>query len=402
MSYEPLDLYLGNLTLGFREVKEMFGEGLQEGCRRVAERLLNWGIAMEFKEYLGAYRFERVESRQGWRNGYRPRRLLTSVGELQLVIPRDREGKFQTTWIARYQRVEETVDKLIREMVIKGVSTNKVGDILDVVMGYRLSKSYVSEATKELDAAVQEYFARPLDDGFVFLFLDAISVRVRLELKVKRFFLLVAYGIRADGSRELISFQRVRSESALCWQHFLENLKMRGLKGSNLKLIIMDGGAGLWKAAESVYPFVEHQLCWVHKLRNLANCCPKRYRKSCLREVKEIMYASTATAAAKLFRHWRERWQEKAPRTVKCLEKDFEKLIPVFAFPKTIRQMIRTTNVIERCFREVRRRLKVMGYFPNGASCNRTVYALFTYFNSKWEQKHRRIKAISTIYKQAA
>ena len=233
MSYEPLDFSQENLTWGLREVKEMFGDGIQEGCRQIAGRLVNWGIAMEFREYLGAFRFERNQSRRGWRNGYRSRSLLTSVGELQLEIPRDRAGEFQTTWVERYRRVEGTVDPATAgRMVIKGVSTNKVGDILDAVMGYRLSKSYVSEATKELDESVREYFARPLDDDFVFVFLDGVVVKIRQELKAKRFPLLEAYGIRADGRRELLSFQKVKSESALCWQNFLENLKMRGLKGS--------------------------------------------------------------------------------------------------------------------------------------------------------------------------
>ena len=158
--------------------------------------------------------------------------MLTSVGELQLEIPRDRAGEFQTPWVERYRRVEGTVDKLICAMVIKGVPTNKVGDILAAVKGYRLSKSYVSEATKELAESVREYFARPLDDDFVFVFLDGVVVKIRPELKAKRFPLLVAYGIRADGSRELLSFQKVKAESALCGQNFLANLKMRGLKGS--------------------------------------------------------------------------------------------------------------------------------------------------------------------------
>lgn len=399
---QALDFYEENLIWAELEVKEMFGEGFSEGCRRMGERLMNWGIAMEFKEYLGAFRYQRVESRKGWRNGYRERRLQTSLGELHLAIPRDREGAFQTTWVERYQRVERTVDKLICEMVVKGVSTSKVGDVLNAVMGYRLSKSYVSEVTKELNVAVREYFGRPLDDDFVFLFLDGVNVKIRQELKAKLFPLLVAYGIRADGSRELISFQKVNSESGLCWQHFLENLKMRGLKGNALKLMVMDGGKGLWQAVETVYPYVEHQLCWVHKLRNLANACSKDASGECLRQAKEIMYASTSTDAAKRFRQWKRRWLDQFPKAVSCLETDFDKLIAVFDFPESIRHMIRTTNVIERCFREVRRRLKVMGYFPNSGSCNRMVYALFAYFNSKWEQNNKRIKAIRQIFKPAA
>jgi len=402
VSLRELDFDEEKLNWAYEEVKEMFGDDFGEGCRGLVERVVNWGISEEFKEFIGAKRYARVSSRRGWRHGFRSRGLLTTVGALQLVIPRDRGGEFQTSWVERYRRVEQKVEVVMRQMFIEGVSTRPVGNVLECLCGERLSASKVSSVVKELDEQVREYYHRPLADDYLFLFLDGLTVKIRMELKVKKFLILVAYGIRADGSRELISFQKVNSESQACWQSFLENLKVRGLKGDALKLIVMDGAKGLWKAVAEVYPLVAHQLCWVHKLRNVANRCPKKYQQECCRQASAIMNAPSANLAARRFRAWKTDWHDQVPGAVACLEVDFDKLLPVFAFPETIRKMIRTTNVIERCFRGVRRRLKVMGYFQNTPSCQRIIYSQFAKFNAKWERNTERIKEIKDNYKPAA
>ena len=164
----------------------------------------------------------------------------------------------------------------------------------------------------------------------------------------------------------------------------------------------MDGAPGLWAAIEEVYPLVPHQLCWVHKLRNISRYGPRSSREACVAEAAQIMYAPSSTQAAKLFREWKRRWQDINPRGVACLERDFDRLIPFFEFDSSLHKIIRTTNVIERCFKEVRRRLTVMGYFQNSQSCNRIVYALFNYFNSKWKRNRGKIKPIMNLYKIAA
>ena len=402
MSYRELDFDRHNVAISMSEVKDMFRMHFEQGCRYVAKRVYQKILAADFDSFVNAGRHQRTNHRRGYRNGYRSRSLLTSVGVLDLKIPRDRASQYQPELIERYRRVDSSLEETIRAMFLQGVSTRKVGDILDVLCGERLSASKVSTVVKELDQAVSNYANRPLEDDFVFLFLDALSVKIRFELKAKKVKLLVAYGIKADGTREMISFQRANSESTACWKSFLDSLYVRGLSGRTLKLIVMDGGGGLWAAIESVYPLVEHQLCWVHKLRNVAKYCPKRYQEECTRQAARIMYAKSSAMAAKLFRIWKKRWQNQIPRAVNCLEKDFDRLIPIFEFPKNIRKMIRTTNVIERCFREVRRRLKVMGYFQNSKSCDRIIYAIFNYFNTKWQQPKAKIKTINQLTKKAA
>jgi len=402
MPYRELNFDDHNVAISMSEVKEMFRMHFGQGCRYVAKRVCDRILAVDFDSFINAGRYQRSRKRQGQRNGYRSRSLLTSVGQLNLNVPRDRAGEYQPDLFGRYRRVDYSLEEVIRAMFLQGVSTRKVGDILDVLCGERLSASKVSTVVKELDQAVEDFANSPLEDDFLFLFLDALSVSIRFGLKARKVRLLVAYGIKRDGSRRLLSFQRAKSESYACWKTFVDNLHTRGLKGKNLKLMVMDGAAGLWAAVEDVYPFVEHQLCWVHKLRNVAKYCLKSLRKECVNQAAQIMYAPSAAVAATRFRQWKKCWQNKIPKAVNCIEKDFDKLIPFFEFPETIRKMIRTTNVIERCFREVRRRLKVMGYFQNSKSCDRIIYAIFNYFNTKWTRNTEKIKHIKTVTDEAA
>jgi len=227
-------------------------------------------------------------------------------------------------------------------------------------------------------------------------------VRIRYELKAKRRLVLMAYGIRRDGSRRLLSFSVAKREGQATWRSFLENLKVRGLSGRALELIVVDGAPGLWAALEDVYPLVEHQLCWVHKLRNIARYGPRSKRDACVSEAARIMYAGSATKAARLFRKWKSRWEPVNPRGVACLERDFHRLIPFFEFDPCFHKVIRTTNVIERSFKEVRRRLKVMGYFQNQKSCSRIVLSQVYYFNAKWDRRRERIQAIADHFQKAA
>lgn len=402
MSLRELNFDKHNLAWSYKEVNRMFWTDLEDGCRRVVKQALEDAMAADLYEHLQVDRHERGERRRGYRNGYRKRTLLTGFGAMELKVPRDREGNYQPSCFTRYKRTSNRIDDGIREMFLRGVSTRKVGEILDALCGFKVSASYVSKVTKKLDILVGEYENAPIDDDFAFLFVDGISVRIRYELEAKRMVILTAYGIRKEGSRRLISFRLSRRESKGAYVSFLENLKARGLRGDNLKLIIMDGATGLWSAMEEVYPQVEHQLCWVHKLRNVSNYCPKRYREECVSEAAKIMYASTSGRAANQFREWKKKWEDKIPKAVNCLQRDFDKLIPFFQFPEQYRKVIRTTNVIERCFREVRRRLKVMGYFQNSKSCKRIVTSIFEYFNIKWCNSTHRIKPIAEHLTQAA
>ena len=251
----------------------------------------------------------------------------------------------------------------------------------------RLSASAVSMITKQLDHQVGLFHHRSLKDEYVYLFLDGVVKKVVSCGKVVKKVILVAYGIKQSGQREVIDYRVAQSESEHDWTVFLNDLYRRGLKGEHLQLIITDGGHGLLKALDMIYPHVVCQRCWVHKLRNVANCVPRRYQAECLKEAKGIYSALSYREAVKRYQVWCQKWRSKVPKAVHCLEKDIEDMLVFFDQDKKLWIKLRTTNVIERLFKELRKRTRPMSLFANKESCNRILYALFTKYNKKWEDR---------------
>ena len=210
--------------------------------------------------------------------------------------------------------------------------------------------------------------------------------------------MLVAYGVRADGSRQLLGFLRSRGESQAAWEGLLMDLYRRGLKGRNLQLIITDGCEGLAAALQIVYPQVPHQRCWVHKMRNILEHVRKRDHDQVKADAQAIYRAESRTLALAAFRVFRSRWRSSYPAMVKRLERDLPELLAFFSFPRPLWRKLRTTNVIERCFVEVRRRTRPMVCFVNVASVDRIIFAIFNGINEKHQWKNRTLQ----LFTQAA
>lgn len=209
---QELDFSTHNLAVDLLEVKERFEEDFNDGCRYLVKKAFEVIMRVDLDAYLGAERYKRGERRRGHRNGYRTRSLLTSVGAVDLHVPRSRDGGYVPEVFERYKRVHEVVDEGIKEMFLKGVSSRKVRDVLDALCGDGVSAGYVSQVTKQLDLEVRRFENEPIADDYAFLYLDALSVKIRYELGVRRRLILVAYGIRCDGSRRLVSFHIARTE----------------------------------------------------------------------------------------------------------------------------------------------------------------------------------------------
>jgi len=200
--------------------------------------------------------------------------------------------------------------------------------------------------------------------------------------------ILVVYGIRADGVRELIDYRLARKgESQAAWEGFLTSLKNRGLEGRSLQLAVLDGNRGLWNALDMVWPDVPRQRCWAHKLRNVANHLPKKLQPACMDQARDIYDAANYTEAVRAFKRWERIWKPLAPAATACLEQDFEDMLRFFQTPKSMWVKLRTTNIIERVFREVRRRTRPMSCFTNTQSVDRIIYAIFNRQNNLWREK---------------
>jgi putative transposase len=215
--------------------------------------------------------------------------------------------------------------------------------------------------------------------------------KVRRSFGPQRVLLLVAYGVRPNGERQLLAFVRARGESQTAWEGFLRSLYQRGLWGKNLQLVITDGCAGLAAALEVVYPGARHQRCWVHKMRNLDEAVRRRDRDQVKADAQKIYQAPSLQAARQAFEHFQRKWRALYPGPVRRLERDLPELLQFYAFPRHLWRKLRTTNAIERCFVEVRRRTRPMVVFTNVASVDRIVYAIFSRFNEEWKNHILRI-----------
>jgi transposase-like protein len=375
----------------WRVVKEDEGEwwgDLKQETLRVVKRLLESAMEEELLERLWAGRYRRTSLRRGYRNGYRHRNLLSELGLVEhLRVPRDREGSYQPRVLARYQRRQARVNQLIREVFLAGVSTRRVGEVLAPVLGEAPSAQTVSRVALSLDSEVRRFHNRPLSDHYCYLILDGITLKVKGASGVKKRLVLCAYAITPEGKREMISFRQAPSESEVQWEAFLRDLYERGLEGKTLILVVSDGNPGLLRALDTVYPYVSRQRCWVHKLRNVAAKLPRRLQEPCLKEAKAIYQAPNRRLAVARFREWAQQWRPGQPRAVNCLETDLEELLSYLDCPQGHRRQVRTTNAIERAFREVRRRARPMSCFQNPASVDRIIYGVIYHLNLTWKEK---------------
>jgi putative transposase len=359
---------------------------LLRGLRALLEGVLE----DEVTAHVGAARYERAQARRGHRNGHYPRDLVTSHGSLpRLRVPRLLEGGVEFTRFDTYQRRQAAVDAAIGQLFLQGISTRKLTAIARDLFGASVSASTVSNTTAVLDADLQAYQTKPLTDDVVFLFLDGISQKVR-ELGIEGKVMLCAFGIHADGTKALLSFRLADVEDTVSWRGFLVDLKRRGLNGKTLTLITVDGNPALLTARREVYPLRRLQRCIAHKPRNVVVTLKRAQREACMGEAKLIFGAPSRTEAIRRVRAWRTKWLDEAEAAVRCLEKDLFHCFHYSSFPRALWRTIRTTNILERAFREVRRRTRPMGVLTNAESAERIMYGVTQGLNASWKERSLR------------
>lgn len=379
----------------FEELKDQFWGDLHQLTKNALKKFLDDWSERERDQFVGLRRYERYEPgedqcRADYRNGYYERDWVTTFGTIRLRIARTRGKAFLPQGLRVFQRRADQVGLLIREAFLRGISTRQVGQVVALVTEEVVSPQTVSRLTRELDGLVKQFHEARLEDDYVYLFLDGVSLRMRGPDKRKRVHMLVCYGVKADGTRRLLAFMRSRGESEADWRGLLEDMYRRGLEGRNLALIVTDGCAGLAAAIQTVYPRAKHQRCWVHKMRNILQKVKKCDYDDVKRNAQAIYRADGIKEARQAFREFRMRWIKQYPGMVKQLEKDLPELLSFMSFPKPQWIKLRTTNVIERCFVEVRRRTRPMVCFVNVGSVDRIIYSIFNSFNLKWENRSLR------------
>ena len=375
-----------------QELKDSFWGDVYGKTKLMWKQFWEEASLQEQRRYLGYEQHERgPEPKREYRNGFYWRSFETLFGTIRLRIARSRRRGFLPRGIEAFQRRAPELALLIREAFLRGISTRQVGQVIASLKIAPVSAQTVSKLTRNLDRAVKAFHQQPLKDEWAYLFLDGVSLRVRRPSGRQRVQMLVAYGVRADGSRQLLAFLRSAGESQAAWEGLLQDLYRRGLQGQNLRLIVTDGCPGLAAALQTVYPRVLHQRCWVHKMRNLLEKVRKRDSEAVKADAQAIYQAESRRQAQAAFATFRVHWQAAYPTLVQQLEKDLPELLVFFSFPQPLWKKLRTTNIIERCFVEVRRRARPMVCFVNVGSVDRIIYAIFNRFNEQWKNRTLRL-----------
>jgi len=374
------------------DLKDSFWGDLEAKTRLAWKQFLEAESERMRHLYMGYESYERgPRQAAGYRNGYYERDFVTRFGTLRLRIARTRDKSFLPAGLDKFQRRAPEVAMLIREAFLRGISTRQVGRVVATLTGERVSAQTVSNLTRDLDHAVRQFHQARLNDEWAYLFLDGVNLKVRRPAGRQCVQMLVAYGVRQDGTRQLLGFLRAKGEGQAHWEALLNDLYRRGLKGDKLLLVVTDGCPGLAAAIQTVYPRAAHQRCWVHKMRNILEKVRKRDYDAVKLDAQAIYLAKGRRQAEAAARAFCRRWRQHYPTVVRQLERDLPELLAFFAFPRHLWRKLRTTNIIERCFVEVRRRTRPMVCFVNVQSVDRIIYSIFQRFNLEWKTRTLRV-----------
>jgi transposase-like protein len=361
---------------------ELLDQGL-DGIPELLRIIINQAMQAERSKYLQAGDYERTEERTGHANGYKPKTVRTKVGEITFSVPQVREGGFYPNALEKGLRSERAFVMALAEMYVQGVSTRKVKAITEELCGIEISAMQVSRATAQLDAVLQEWRERPLGE-IRYLFLDARYEKVREAGQIRDAAVLVASGITPEGERQVLGVSVSLSEHETHWKAFLQSLKDRGLRG--IELVTSDSHAGLGAARRAVLGSVPWQRCQFHLQQNAGSYLPRiSMRAEVASDIRAIFNAPDREKAEEFLQAAVNKYAVSAQRLSSWLENNLAEGFTVFDFPLEDRRTIRTTNSLERTNKEIKRRTRVIGVFPNEASCLRLVSAILMEKSEEWQ-----------------
>jgi putative transposase len=357
-----------------RDEEALWGD-LRPELLRAVTTILEATMEDELAAQLLARPYERTHRRLDHRNGSYRRWLVTELGATELSVPRARQVPYRPSFLARAVRRTTTVDDVLRQAFLRGLSVRETAALAETLTGVPLSAAAVSRLAARLDAQVAAFHRRPIAFAARYLLVDGLWVSVRGSAgRAAERVVLAAYGIDAAGNRELLDYRQATSESAAAWGALLRSLVTRGLDPDAVVLVTADGAGGIAAAVAEAFPDAALQRCWTHRIRNILDALPLAERRACLRGLRAIYRARTRRAAVQAYWRWANAWRARHPGVVRGLERDLEALLAVFALPEPLRARLRTTNLIERAFRELRRRLRPMGVLADRRSADRILY----------------------------
>ncbi|MEX0407308.1 IS256 family transposase [Aquibium sp. LZ166] len=360
--------------------------GDSDFLRAIAENVLQLIMEADVDGLIGAGRYERGESRQTWRNGYRERSLDTRLGTLNLKIPKMRSGAYFPGFLEPRKTVEKALVAVIQEAWINGVSTRKVDELVHAMGMTGISKSSVSKLCKDIDERVNAFLKRPLSGDWPYLWLDATYLKMREGGRIVSVAAIIAVAVNTDGKREIVGLHIGPSEAEPFWTSFLRDLVRRGLTG--VKLVISDAHEGLKAAITRVFG-ATWQRCRVHAMRNALAYVPKGQHTMVAAAIRQAFIQPDHDNAVQTWRHVADQLRAKWPKLGTFMDDAEADVLAYMAFPSQHRTKLHSTNPLERLNKEVKRRADVVGIFPNEDSIVRLIGAVLLEANDEWQLQHR-------------
>ena len=403
-----INLSQENLAVQWQYVKRNLRElgilanfdDFEQKAHRAIEKLMQDDIYEEFKLQIGADRYEHAPSRIDERKGRYQRFFTTTFGTSRIMIPRTRDGlKIHYSLFDKYQRRQKKFDNTVVLSMILGLSLRKQRKFFKAFIGDAVSHGTASRLLRNLESDLNEYRTQKIEDKYKYILIDGLWVSVKDGNYLRKAVILFVLGVTLDNKKDMIAFKLAKGETEEEVTGLLNDLYRRGLEGKHLKLVASDGSKGIKAAINIVYPYAKWQLCHTHKLRNLSSNIRHKIknRRKIMAEARGIYKSKTKRQAVKRFNRFCNRWQNVESKAVRCFQKDFYDSIVYYDFMDD-KNFISTTNHLERDLEEVRRRIKIQGYFKNERSLNLWIFGIISQFRK--EEREDRPKYIFTITKE--
>lgn len=374
--------YQGDFTLPTELLEQIALQGF-DFLPELIRIVVNEAMEIQRQQYLGAAPYQRTAERQGHANGFKPKTVKTRLGEITFDVPQVRNGGFYPSALEKGLRSERALTLTLAEMYVQGVSTRKVAAIVEQLCGAAVSSSQVSRASASLDETLEAWRNRSLGE-IRYLFLDARYEKVRQEGQIRDAAVLMAVGVAADGRRQILGVSVSLGEQEVHWRAFLQSLVKRGLQG--VQLVISDDHAGLKAARTAVFGGTPWQRCQFHLQQNASAYVPRQSMKAeVAADLRMIFNAPNRSAAEAYLTQMVQKYAKTASRLADWMEQNIPEGLTVFSFPVAHQRRLRTTNGLERLSRELRRRTRVVGIFPNEAACLRLTSAILMEFHEEWQ-----------------
>ena len=388
------------------EVREIFNEIRQQpqklyemirfDIQETVGEYLSALIKTELTHFLGREPYERGAGSSNHRNGsYKRHFALKGIGNVEVQVPRDRKGEFETKVIPRSKQYEEEIGRDLSLMYLAGISTRSLSMISRRLVGREISSTEISHANVELSAAVERWRMRDLSrEQIKYIFVDGVNFHMRIDRDIELVPVLAAIGVTEAGQRLVLSLQSGDKESSSTWREFFKDLKVRGLDGQHVVLGVMDGLPGLEKVFRQEFPGAKVQRCQVHVARNVLAKVPQKSKQQVADDMRSIFYASSRKKAMEFFDQFVLKWEMTVPSAVSCLDKSIASCLAFFDFPEEEWISLRTTNIIERLNKEFKRRTKPMEIVAGESAC----YRLLAFISLRMEL-HWRSNPIGKVRK---